>query len=236
MIFCMIIKDEYPWYVEEWMEYYSPLGRVVIYDNNDVSGTMDAVLGRFKEAVVVPFPGRPVQLKAYMDCCGRYPDEVILFIDADEFWVRNKTIEEYEQLCRNYGALAFNWQVYGSSGLKEADHRPQAVKFIYKKPWNSPVNKHIKTMVVGKNVRYWVNPHQVELRSGQYQRRVFSGTSPIIDLSMGYINHYFTRSQEEFKQKIEKGRADLIGTRYMSEFHDMDYDATILGGIEYANL
>ena len=202
MKICTIVKDEYPFFVDEWITYHSKFGDLVIYDNNDLPTIKDP------RATVYHFPGRCMEGPYMNDCVARYPDDVLLFIDMDEYWVPSQPVPFYESYCRDLGAIAFNWQVYGSSGIKQHKDRPQYRQFCHRLPWDHPRNHMVKTMVAGKYVKRWRGSHVARLIAGKsYNRRVSSRKTPDIDLSLGYIDHFFIRSLEAYQRKAERGSA-----------------------------
>lgn len=213
MRICLIVKDEYQCYLDEWLNHHEKLGKITIYNN----GKDFDVLNQYG-LEVIPFPGNQVQLNAYMHMAKRYPNDYILFIDSDEFFFSNYEVEQLEAECCLSGAMAFNWQMYGSSGLMKHDNGSQLTKFTKKLPEHHVVNRQFKTLVQGKNIINFLNPHEVCLRTGKYNRPTKCGWTQEVDVTLGYINHYFTRSREEFKEKIAKGRADSTSKRTMGEF------------------
>lgn len=217
MRICLIVKDEYPNYLDEWIYHHELLGDISIYNNG-----YPIIVKSQSNIEIIPIVGTIQQLNAYIDCCLKHPRDYILFIDSDEFFIPEKPIKELEFICKNWGALAFNWQVYGSSGLKNHDDRSQKEKFVTKLPINHPLNRHVKTLVQGSNVKDLLNPHYVTLNKGCYNRPITNGLSEEVNLSLGYINHYFIRSEQEFQEKIQRGRADYPIKRNMKEFYAVD--------------
>ncbi|HPT70868.1 MAG TPA: glycosyltransferase family 2 protein [Candidatus Cloacimonadota bacterium] len=213
MRICLIVKDEYPCYLDEWLNHHEKLGKITIYNN----GRDIDVIPQFG-LEVIPFPGNQVQLNAYNHMAKRYPNDYILFIDSDEFFFSNYDVEQLEAECCMHGALAFNWQMYGSSGLLKHDNGSQLTKFTKKLPEYHVVNRQFKTLVQGKNVMHFSNPHEAKLRTGAYNRPTKLGWTQDVDITLGYINHYFLRSREEFELKIKKGRADTTSKRTIGEF------------------
>lgn len=204
----------------EWISHYERLGSITIYNNGD---DIDAI--HKKNIEVIPWPGKVVQLTAYMDMCKRYPNDVIAFLDADEFLITHHAVETLEYLVDKFGALCFNWKTFGSSGLIEHDDRPQQEKFTKHLPEQHLINHHIKTIALGSNIKRFINPHQVELHKGGYHREVLNGLSTEVDYSLGYINHYFTRSRNDFIVKCGKGRVDIETIdRTMAEMEAVDKD------------
>jgi len=210
MNICAIIKNEPIYYLKEWLDYHLEIAdRIYIYDNG--CNISNEILRTYMTRVNInPFPGDVAQIRAYEYHCSHHPSDITLFIDADEFFVPQNKIKYLEKRCTDYGALGFNWQMFGSSGLIEATEASQRIKFTKKLPLSNPVCRHIKTMVNTSNVNRWLNPHQVELKQGTYDRPVVNGQNPDYADHFGYIEHYYCRSREDFANKIERGRADTV--------------------------
>lgn len=219
MNICAIVKDEPIHYLIEWVEHHLRYAKKIYIYNN--GGQID-IWNHHVE--IIPFPGKVMQLKAYQHHCVMHPNEYTLFIDADEFFYANQPISRLEYLTTKYGALGFNWQTFGSSGLIESDIRPQVDKFTKHLPMNHNINKHIKTMVQNHNVRAWLNPHQVSLKEGKYNRTITNGQTQIVDPELGWIDHYYCRSEEDFKAKIIRGRADCDVQRNWDLFRIIDWE------------
>ncbi len=217
MNICAIIKDEPKHYLDEWVDHHDKLfTKIYIYDNG---GDLVCDHPRVK---IIPFPGKVAQLKAYQYHCETNVNEYTLFIDSDEFFISDTPVSKLEYLCHKYGALAFNWQMFGSSGIVESTTIPQMEKFTMALPWEHQVNKHMKTMVNTNNVKKWLNPHEVSLFEGRYDRDVTNGHTDYVDCDLGFINHYYCRSKNDFLSKINRGRADCDRTYSLENFTAVD--------------
>jgi hypothetical protein len=117
-------------------------------------------------------------------------------------------LRAYEQ----YGGLTLNWKIFGSSGHIQ---RPEGgVLQNYKMCFT---NFHIKTIVNTRNVLKNLGPHDFEYFPGFNAvdtnfKRVNGPFNPGIlevagdDLfSIMYINHYCTKSREDFEKKSKRG-------------------------------
>lgn len=215
MRICAIVKDEYPEYLHEWICHHLQFGEITLYNNG-------SPIGQCPHVEIISYKGDYAQIAAYHSFIKRYPDDVALFIDLDEFLFTDYTVKRLEAECQLHGALAFNWLMFGSSGLMNHTSDSQIKKFRSHLPKYHPVNKHIKTMVQCKNVSRFINPHSVVLKSGKYDREQTLGLSKDVDYSLGHIKHYFCRSEEEFKKKILIGRADTSTKRTMREFESIN--------------
>lgn len=235
----VIIKNE-GLYIKEWIEYHKIIGikKFYIYDNNSTDNTYKLLKPYIERHQVIykKLNGKIRQLDAYNDALkyGRKNHELLLMIDADEFlFIKNpnidleKTINEFFLKNPQVGGIGINWLIFGSSHYL---HKPQGLvtqNFIYRSKFMFDVNYHIKTLCDPTKVAGFLNPHYPEYLSGYYSVNVdekkINGafSKPIIDPPIR-INHYFTKSKEEFMKKRQRGMADNNRIRNYTDFEKHD--------------
>jgi hypothetical protein len=226
---CCIAKDENP-YLNEWIDHHLAIGvqHIFLYDNNSKESIKD-FLGNQDNITVYNWPGtnRP-QLPAYNNCLDNNRKEFkwIGFIDADEFIVPKSTNNLVEFL-KNYekeyiAGLSINWKVFGSNGhLTRQKSQIRSYTKCFK-------DKHCKVITRPEYTISFANPHFGNFiggfwsvdENGKETRGPFNAHSS----SLIQINHYVNRSLEEFKEKIQKGRADCEDIRDISQFYGIDKD------------
>jgi hypothetical protein len=225
---CAIARNEGR-YVREWIAYHLALGfdAVIIYDNEDDPGTLTPVLeesGFPPGAVVVRhFPGVARQFAAYEDALATYAGEFesLAFIDVDEFIVLRKHADVKALLAdrfRHEGALCLSWVFFGSAGLEHYDPRPITQRFTRRQPSIDDQPTHVKSIVkLACASHFPENPHLAHLTRGAALdcrgRPVESPSEHPGCEGVACIHHYWTKSAQEFREKIERGRATL-GQRY----------------------
>lgn len=138
----------------------------------------------------------------------------IALIDTDEFIVlldKDTNIKRYLEQYEDYGAVGLNWLMFNSNG-HENTPRSQLESFT-KAMINEPANKHIKSIVQTKYFFNIVNPHYaqtkrslVNVKKEKMEQTAFNDP-PIINEVMR-INHYFTRSKEDWELKRRRGPGD----------------------------
>jgi len=228
MIFaiCSIIRDPYPPYLMEWLNHHYKLGvdLFFIYDNESspsISEIIEGVSFRDKIGVFKTIgrivPGdirgiRIVQNQVYDKCIGEIKSGLLplcnwlAIIDEDEFLICEngdikKTLEEYNE----YSGLVVNWRVYGSSGLKNRTPTPQMEKFVHPTSPSNFVNYHVKSIVNPLKVnRTRRNPHTFRYLEGNevnVDHKPLKGLFQVPIYKKIWINHYYTRSQEEWEEK-----------------------------------
>jgi hypothetical protein len=236
---CGIVRGER--YLEEWVEYHRTVGveHFYIYDNGAFAGSFLKKQVSEGFVTVIPFPGKCQQLNAYNHCLRNFKNESrwIAFIDADEFLVPNKgsdlrnVLRNYEQ----YGGLAVNWLIFGSSyhilrpiGFQIENYTHRARNDYAHK--GEVHNQLVKSIVQPSHtIAVSTNPHIFLYEEGYYcvNEKFERVSGPISKNTTETIqlNHYYTRSYQDFREKIIRGRADVGGSRSWDEFFEVDYYA-----------
>ncbi|GAA6143289.1 glycosyltransferase family 2 protein [Hydrogenophaga sp. 5NK40-0174] len=232
-----IVKNEAP-YLLEWVAHHRLMGvrRFFIADNRSTDGTTE-MLQQLAIAGVVDLvdwpslPGWKPQLPAYRYLASTYGRQVdwMAFIDADELiWpsAGNPGLLPFlAQQGRNVGAVALNWATYGAS--MQLRHQPgsSVERFTWHAGQHRLVNHHFKTIVRPQSILDFTCPHNVRLQAGKayvhtngepkttmlgFERppAFEHALSQVVCWDAFRINHYVTRSWQEFKhRKSVRGRA-----------------------------
>lgn len=232
-----IVKNEAP-YLREWVNYYLSLGasHFFIYDNGSTDNTQEELEHFSDKVTYIKFPGSRKQLDAYNDALTHYGPlcHYMAFLDADEFIYVQDQNQNLLDLLFNYfsrdhvGGLAINWQVFGSSHLEKKPQGLLTDNYVYRSETNFEKNHHIKSIVNPKYTAGFIdNPHSPYYLPNYYAIDANGDqlTAPITDEvnnDIIRINHYFTKSKEEFMQKKARGRATTTAQRTMQDFVDHD--------------
>lgn len=224
---CAIFKDEAN-YLKEWIEYHMIVGidHFYLYNNFSSDAYMNILEPYIKVGVVelIEWPIKQGQLKAYKDCIEKHKEETnwIGFIDIDEFVVPVTNDSIYDFLSRfenNRPCVIMYWKLFGSSGLLLRDTSKLVIEDFHR-CWK-------KYDEVGKcffNTAYdflpdnknnfifhhfmWAGYNNIALPPVNAAGKVClkqndnpenKGEFPI------QINHYFTKSYEEYVKKKTKG-------------------------------
>jgi hypothetical protein len=238
---CAIVKDE-DQYLPEWITYYRIMGasHFWIYDNGSkipVAKALEKIT--HGDITVIPFPGRQRQLEAYTDALERSRGKTVWLaaVDLDEFVIPKKASDLRDVLrgYENYGGLVINWLMFGPSGRTAKPDCLQLEAYQARNPAASKVNEHIKTIVFSERALKCRDSHSFFYKDGFYavnERRVRvdgSSSSPV-SVDTIQINHYFTRTIEEYKIKIAKGCANTLGFKDLRLFEATDREATEVDG------
>ena len=231
---CCIVRDENS-YLPEWIRYHLNVGvqYLYIYDNGSqvpVSTTLRPWIDA-GQVQVLDFPGQKMQFRAYDHCLQTFGHNSrwIGFIDTDEFVVpkSTETVSEFLTGYEKFGGVGINWLVFGSSGHKTRPDGLQIENFLTRAHENQYINQHIKSFVQpSKTLRVGADPHHFIYKPGHTcvdpNRVAFSGAIHRNCTDTIQLNHYFLRSEDEFRQKTIRGRSDTGVGRTMQEFYDTD--------------
>ena len=245
-----IFKDEAR-YLKEWLDYHLLAGVEHFYlYNNDSSDDFAQVLAPYVDAKLVTlkaWSGKLQMYPAYDDAIENYRFDCryMAFIDLDEF-IFPKTnrsvaevVEEIFSRYLNAAALGVNWQCFGSNGQETADYtcgvlerftrraKSDWIKISSEKDMTGNVT--IKSIVNPRRVDCWWSPHYASYFRDF--RSVNSNGAETLHVS-GYpiaadkivVNHYFTKSREEYAlKKMPKGSVAVKENYYNAEMFDL-YD------------
>lgn len=226
LVVVVIVKNEER-YIREWLEYHrlAGIGHVYLYDNGSTDRTPEYVRGYEREGFVTMtyLPGRGMQAQAYNDALKKYGKDCryMAFIDADEFLFSvdpekkvPEVVEELLTACPEASGLAVNWAMFGSCGF---DRRPEAggvlSNYVYRAEPGKPGTDCIKTIAKPGAVFRYNHPHFPEYMLGGFSvdesgRRTEGWRNPAPDPVKLRINHYFTKSREEWDERRKLGKAD----------------------------
>jgi len=231
-------------YLREWCEWHYAIGfdRLLIFDDQskvplaDTVRTFPYFLREVIEVHKVKISDNNrlqlTYLSIIVNLGSKY--EWIAFIDTDEFIVpkRDKNIKTLLKRYRAYGGLVLNWQVFGSNGRLTRNKGSQIDSLIWKAAEDSPVNKHVKSIIQPSKVVLEPpgTPHAFSYIDGTYavncQRTKVDGPFSDPHVKIAQINHYLLRSREEYLEKAQRARPDtghcVRDTRAFDR-HDKEY-------------
>jgi len=212
-VICAIALNEER-YIDEWIKYNILLGftHIYIYDNshNNILKKKES-----DKVTIIHFPGITKQLEAYDSFVGQYKNKHTwaAFIDCDEFIVLKKhdNILSFLNKYANCESIAINWLMFGTNNEKEYRDEPVSKRFRY---CSNKIDIHIKSIVKLNHINKFTQPHSSELISGHnFDTNMNIVIGPFNyngDDKIACIHHYYTKSEQEFREKIERGRADVI--------------------------
>lgn len=223
---CAIFKNEAP-YLKEWIEFNNIVGieHFYLYNNNSKDDYMSVLKPYIKSGIVtlLEWPYKQKQMECYIDCIEKYAFETkwLGFIDIDEFIVPKKTNTIYEFLKtfeKRAGAVNIYWRLFGSSGMLNRKLSgfvsedftvcwPKYCdigKCFYNTAFDfNKTSKHSKYL----HHNFWASYKGVDIPPINIFNKICIGNRNIANTSDFpiQINHYFTKSYEEYAVKRTRG-------------------------------
>ena len=231
----VMIKNEGE-YIKEWLEYHKLVGvdKFIIYDNNS-DDNLKSILQPYIDVGEVDYifypktqtdfekKGKKVeywafQAYAYNDSIKKYRNKSkwLGFIDIDEFIVpvkNDKIINVINEIEKDvlkgkaFVGLAINWVMYGFCGHRE-------------KPGGLITENYTRNEGIQEEYKSIVNPRTVILYQvhaalhffyiegvNEQGRKAYKPNVSQSSIEKIRINHYYTKSYEEYTQKIIKSRS-----------------------------
>ncbi|CAH6420852.1 Glycosyltransferase family 2 [uncultured virus] len=226
---CVNVKDE-ELYLEEFIAYYIVLGvdHFFIYDNESRVPVEQLVSTRFPGwCTVISFPGRGVKMPTLAHFVNNFRSltEWVLSVDADEFlYIHhhssiNAFVRQYGEVVGDrLGAICIAWTLFGFGGH---DTRPDGLVIEnYTDCTKSIPNfQQIKSLTRTRAIEAPHNAHFFSLRSNYFYvdalgrpfdpYKHWEGGEDIVARSQfAQVNHYYTRSREEYQRKMHRPRDD----------------------------
>ncbi|MBR6886925.1 MAG: glycosyltransferase family 92 protein [Selenomonadaceae bacterium] len=220
-----------------------------LYNNESSDDYKKILVPYVEENLVtlIDFPGKAMQMSAYNDAIKKFRFECryMAFIDLDEFIYpkSNRSIVEVvdEILSKVHGAvgLVVHWQCFGTNGHDKADYsRGVLERFTRRAEKNfshvtKDEEKRLLYCIGNVFLKIILNPRYTKIvyvhDASHFEGRFHVNESGIkllrnpaslnIDAEKIVVNHYFTKSREEFIFKHSRGRADS-GTKWSSSLFD----------------
>jgi hypothetical protein len=217
---CAIFKNEAA-FLLEWIAYHRVVGfdHFYLYDNDSTDGGGDLIRqsNLAPYVTVIQWPPRPGQLPAYRHFIDHHAQacDWAAFIDLDEFLLplQERSVRPLLDRIPTASAVLVQWRVFGPSGWQQ---RPEGLvidNYTMRTADNFSANKHVKTIVrCADLLDITDNPHQFRLRADA--ANPLGRTIPNIPIQETpchealVINHYQTRSHQDWFEKLGRGRAD----------------------------
>ena len=219
LVICAIFKNE-ALYFKEWIEFHCIVGfeHLFLYNNQSSDNYLEVLQPYIDKQIVTlvewDFPS-PCQLSCYQHFIDKNNQKKVwcAFIDLDEalFSPTNMPLPDMLNFIDQPGAIGINWKCFGSSGLEEYDSRPVIERFTYH-PLEFYGDKHIKSIIrLDQPVIVGGDPHFFQTTSSTVNENGVFITSATSDPSSNIfrINHYLTKSKNEYIEKRNRGRADI---------------------------
>ncbi|MGF0143433.1 glycosyltransferase family 92 protein [Sharpea azabuensis] len=223
---CAIFKNEAA-YLKEWIEFNHLIGieHFYLYNNNSDDDYMEVLDPYIKDGLVtlVQWPKNQAQIESYNHCISQYKDESkwIGFIDIDEFIIpiaKNSIYELLKPFNNKRGAVKLYWRMFGTSGRMKRDMNGLVTedftvcwpkyyivgKCFYNTNFNYDKN-YSKNRFLHHS--FWTQYKGINLPPVNLEGKVSFKEFDRINTKEqpAQINHYFTKTFEEYKFKRSRG-------------------------------
>lgn len=223
-------------YMREYVSHYLDIGfdKIIIADNNDDTKTLETILADYVEEGTVEL----------FNCSGMscFQDEIYTmfmqdgnyawcaYFDADEYLELNGYHSIKDALKPIYEkCVCVHWLVYGNDGHMGDNDGPVQERFRNPiRPVNYNLdNQFIKSIVRGgKTDGYFTTPHYPEFndKSCKYNLGGYAKEDSVFQVSLPvrykkfYLKHYYTKSYEEYLQKVSRGWPDGNNVERLQNF------------------
>jgi FkbM family methyltransferase len=224
---CAIARDEGV-YLHEWIAYHRVIGfdEVVVYDHESTDGTSALLDELAEQGLVTRVPWSVAddvspQRSAYLDAMERFRGRVewMGFFDVDEFLVlvRHETVGDFLDEYADRDAIAVNWRLLGSGGQERYRPEPVIDRFRRGSGRRAGRNRRVKALARLEALRGPPSPHTPLLHPPARYLTVSgepagSGRASV-DHDTIRLNHYYTKSYEEWQWKLTRGRGGKPSNR-----------------------
>jgi hypothetical protein len=222
---CAIYRDEAP-YLREWIEFHRLVGaeRFFLYDNRSTDAHGEALAPYIETgiALVHDWPEEPGMVTAFNDCLQRHAEDSrwIAFLDVDEF-LFSPTPRPVSELLRQYEAMpgvGINRATFGTSGHLTRPAGLVLENYVRRGSDELRTNHGIKSVVNPGRATACKSAHFFVYRDGtavnENKEPIPGGRTEYVSLSKLRINHYWTKSEAEFRhKKLTKPRAHTDAPR-----------------------
>jgi hypothetical protein len=212
-------------YIDEWIKYHLALGfkHIFIYDNSKDNSLKNR---KSEHVTIIHFPGTQQQLPAYDIFVRTYKNKYkwAAFIDCDEFiFLKNhNNISDFLNEYDDFSGISLNWLFFGTSNEKAYRDEPVTKRFRY---CSNKLDRQIKCIVKINLIDRYVSPHYPNILKGTIcninKNTIVGPYNEDFNSDVAYIHHYYTKSEEEFKEKIARGKADLLEKRSLDELNNI---------------
>ena len=220
----LLIKDENR-YLDEWITWHIGKGfdHIYIYDNGSKE-RVDTIIDTYSDDIklkitIVDWTGehKNIQQDAYNHFLRNYAHQTkwALFIDSDEFVNFTDTsiqdvntfLERFDDYTEIYGPFV----EYNANGLETYDPRPVKERFTE--------TSSIREGIYYKNFIQVNRITEMKMHYAVYDKnKHFIYRDENNNKTMFVIEHYYTKSWEEWKEKIARGSCDPNYLKRLREF------------------
>lgn len=222
---CAIFRNEGHNF-KEWIEYHRLVGidHIYLYNNFSEDNYLEILTPYIENGYVTlqEWPYKYSQMQAYEDCLAKHKDETfwLAFIDLDEFICPKYkyNIKDWIIDYEGYPAVTMYWQMFGTNGIMKRDHTKLVIE-QFTSSWEKldGIGKYFlctddrfaTTKIYCHHVftQYKITGVTIKLPMINENKQFvfFPMLYKIPKTNTIQLNHYFSKSYEEFKNKANRG-------------------------------
>ncbi len=215
-------------YIEEWITYNLKLGfdHIFIFEN-DWRCKYES-----QSVTKIPFNGHAKQREAYNYFIQNYSEiyDWSAFFDVDEFLVLKKhgNVNSFISEFRDFNGIGINWCFFGSNGHDRCIGNYSVLQRFTRRRITplepEPLDHHVKT-ILKLDTKFIMDIHNPNVELVDTNKVPFMGPlNSKVNTNIAQLNHYFTKSKEEFQLKAARGRADNGEIRSLADFEAHDFN------------
>lgn len=218
-----IVKNE-GFYLQEWIEFHRLVGctKFFIYDNNSTDNTK-SILNFYQEKGIVEWidwphftPWLNTQQMAYLHAIykSRGKARWLALIDADEFVFspENKRLTSFLSNYEDLPAIMIYWDMFGTSGHEVRPKGLVIENYTHRLDINHPDNTFTplsKSIVQPLRINAITSPHYFltdhwPILGYDENRTPLTKVSDIHPQQNIRLNHYYTKSSEDWNNRISR--------------------------------
>jgi len=218
-----IVRDDGV-YLDEWIRYHKSIGfeHFVIYDHESEIPVVNQ-WGDFVEVVPVRLKDMTQWPKIFERTLKTLDSVWLATLDIDEFIVlKHKDIKELLKNYEEYGGLGINWLCYGASGHDRIPEGNVKDNYLWRTEADYPANAHVRTIAQMKYCKDFYNVHTCT-SSRPLVNEDYGPAHGLSDSSrtLTRINHYITRSRDDYERKIKVGKKSGFDNWSMNRFDEV---------------
>jgi len=226
-----IVKNEED-YIREFVRFYRINGveHFYLYDNESVSPLEETLRDFADICTITRITGQKKQMAAYNHFVEKFAGETewVAVFDVDEFVLtkQHATLRDFvRDTGRKRDCISINWVVFGNGPhIRKPAGGLIIENYLYSE---GRQHKNVKSVVRAKAIREFKHPHFPELK--WFSKHVNAAGKPMSGAEnreetthIIQLNHYFTKSMEEYEVKLRSRRADT-GEIRLENSTDMEW-------------
>lgn len=219
LVVCAIFENEAP-YLPEWLAYHLVVGveHFVLYDNGSTDDPAQAIRNAplAEHLTLIRWPQRPGRLAAYRHFIDIFTPgfEWVAFLDPDEFLLplNSRSVVDTLEWQSNAAAVLVHRRVYGPGPWEQPPPGLVIENYDRRAADDFPANRHVKPIVrCSELLDVTQNPHEFRINGPVFNTAGHLAPNSAIQAQPCYqnlvINHYYTRSLQDWLAKLQRNDA-----------------------------